>query len=327
MKKIIGYTFIIIINYLLLSLIIFTFSYISLKKNKVFNILWIKTVQKKIYFGGIRNIWQYNHNCSQYDINLLYKPAIGECAFSNPEFNTKINFDEHRRLNGVDDKINTKDRLIALTGDSLAMGWGVNDDQTFSYHLQKSLKRKVLNLGVSSYGTVRELKKIKAHKYYEQFDTIVIQYNLNDLGENKNLKDDKVFSKKYYNEVFLSGDKEINKIYFFLRYYIKTLGLLFTEIIDLIFKEDNLEKHDLSLHLSYLDKVIRRNFVSENKRIIVLFIVEPHFKMININKYNVANFEFLMLNSNQSHYFKIDDHLNSTGHRYVGKKLHKYLNK
>ena len=327
MKNIIGYTFIIIINYLLLSLIIFTFSYISLNKNKVFNLLWIKTVQKKIYFGGIRNIWQYNHNCSQYDINLLYKPAIGECAFSNPEFKTKINFDEHRRLNSVDDEINTKDRLIALTGDSYAMGWGVNDDQTFSYHLQKSLKKKVLNLGVSSYGTVRELKKIKSNKYYEQFDTIIIQYNLNDLRENKNLKDDKIFSEKYYNEVFLSGDSEINKINFFFRYYIKSLRSLFDDIRDIIFKENNLKKHDLSLHLSYLDKVIKRNLINENKRVIVLFIVEPHFKMININKYNVTNFEFLMLYSNKSHFFIVDDHLNPAGHQFVGKQLHKYLNK
>ena len=327
MKKFFGYAFIIIINYLFLSLIVFSFSYISLNQNKVFNVPWVKTVQKKIYFGGLRKIWQYDQKCSQYDLNLLYKPAIGECTFSNPEFNTKINFDEHRRLNGIDDEINPEDKLIALTGDSLAMGWGVNDDQTFSYHLQESLKKKVLNLGVSSYGTVRELKKIKSHRYYDQFDTIIIQYNLNDLEENKNLIDKKIFSKKYYDEVFLSGDNEINKFNFFLKYYKKTLRLLFADIIDFIFKEANLEKHDLSIHLKHLDNVVKRNLIEKNKRIIVLFIDEPNFKILNINKFKSNNFELLILKSDKSHFFTVDDHLNSSGHKYVGAQLSKFLNR
>ena len=38
------------------------------------------------------------------------------------------------------------------------MGWGVNDDETFSHYLEKKLNKKVYNLAVSSYGTVRELK-------------------------------------------------------------------------------------------------------------------------------------------------------------------------
>ena len=325
MKKIAGYTFIIIINYLLLSLIIFAFSYVSLNNDKVFNFIWIKSIQKKLYFGGLREIWQYDQKCSQYDIILLYKPVSGECSFSNPEFDTKINFDQHRRLNGVDDELNTMDKMIALSGDSLAMGWGVNDDQTFSYHLQKSLKKKVLNLGVSSYGTIREMKRLKSHKYYNQFDTVIIQYNLNDLSENKTLREEKKFSKKYYDDIFLSGNNNINKIEFFLKYYKKTLRLLFADIMDFIFKEDNLEKHDLSIHLSHLDKIIKKNIDNSDKRIIVLFIVEPHFKMINIKKYNIKNFEFLMLNSNQSHFFTIDDHLNTKGHLYVGEELYKYL--
>ena len=47
---------------------------------------------------------------------------------------------------------------ILVLGDSIAMGWGVNDYETFSYLLEKNLKMKVYNLGVSSYGTIREIK-------------------------------------------------------------------------------------------------------------------------------------------------------------------------
>ena len=47
MKKIIGYLIIIIINYLLISLFVFAFSLISLQNGKVYDIIWIKYVQKK----------------------------------------------------------------------------------------------------------------------------------------------------------------------------------------------------------------------------------------------------------------------------------------
>ena len=46
------------------------------------------------------------------------------------------------------------------------MGWGVNDDETYSFNLQKLVKKKILNLGVASYGTVREIKRLKLNKFY-----------------------------------------------------------------------------------------------------------------------------------------------------------------
>ena len=49
--------------------------------------------------------------------------------------------------------------------------------------------------------------------------------------------------------------------------------------------------------------------------------------MLNINKFNSNNFEFLMLKSDQSHFFIVDDHLNSNGHNYVGAQLFKFLDR
>ena len=62
MKKFFGYIFFIIINYLLISLIVFTFSYLSLINNKTYDIIWVKYIQKKLYFSGLRNIWNTNKN-------------------------------------------------------------------------------------------------------------------------------------------------------------------------------------------------------------------------------------------------------------------------
>ena len=83
MKKFFGYIFFIIINYLLISLIVFTFSYLSLTSNKTYDIIWVKYIQKKLYFGGLRNIWNTNKKCSKFDKSLLYVPVVGECDFSS----------------------------------------------------------------------------------------------------------------------------------------------------------------------------------------------------------------------------------------------------
>ena len=67
MKKIVGYLIIITINYLLISLIVFAFSLISLKNGKVYDLLWIKYVQKKIYdMTGFRNVFQLEGGIIEY---------------------------------------------------------------------------------------------------------------------------------------------------------------------------------------------------------------------------------------------------------------------
>ena len=78
MKKILGYLIILLINYLLISLVVFSFSLISLKNDKVYDILWIKYVQKKIYdMTGYRNVFQHSTNdCVEFDKNLIYVPKI-----------------------------------------------------------------------------------------------------------------------------------------------------------------------------------------------------------------------------------------------------------
>ena len=48
MKKIIGYSIFIVINYLLISLVVFIFSLVSLKNGKVYDWLWINYVQKNL---------------------------------------------------------------------------------------------------------------------------------------------------------------------------------------------------------------------------------------------------------------------------------------
>jgi len=325
MKKIFGYFFIIIINYLLLSFFVFTFSYLSLINNKTYDLLWVKYIQKKLYVNGLVKIWQTNKNCSKFDKNLLYAPVVGECIFSNPEFITKLNFDSNRRLNMIDDDIGDDENIIAVLGDSIAMGWGVNDDETFSYNLQKIINKKVINLGVSSYGTVREIKRLKLNKFYDQIDTVIIQYHLNDIYENKSLDISKTYSIDEYKEYFSNKKNNLNIIIYLLKNYKKSLRLLFSHLNDLFFENDRKEKHNLTEHLDNLEKVINQNLKGEGKRVIVFLINPPHQEIIYEENKKYENFEFMNFKVQKEHLFVIDDHINKNGHRYIGKKLYSYL--
>ena len=76
----------------------------------------------------------------------MYKPKSGECIFNNPEFQTKLKFDNFKRIRDQNNKeINLNDYILVL-GDSVAMGWGVNDDETFLL-FRKKTNKKVYNLG------------------------------------------------------------------------------------------------------------------------------------------------------------------------------------
>ncbi len=74
---------------------------------------------------------------------------------------------------------------LYFAGDSETMGWGVNDDETFASLIASRVDVPVLNFGVASYGTVREILRIRMHPRFPEAKCIVIQYSWNDFDENK----------------------------------------------------------------------------------------------------------------------------------------------
>jgi hypothetical protein len=63
------------------------------------------------------------------------------------------------------------------------MGWGVKQDESFPQLLEKQLNKKVLNAGISSYGTVREMQLLKRIRT-DSVISIFLQYHANDYEEN-----------------------------------------------------------------------------------------------------------------------------------------------
>lgn len=323
-KKISYYFFIIFFYYLFITAIVYSFSFISLINGKTYDLFWVKSIQKQIYFKGYRNIWQNNKNCSIFDQQLLYKPKIGSCEFTNPEFKTNLIFNEFfREHETILDKNISNDYIVVL-GDSIAMGWGVNNDETFSYHLEKKLNKKVYNMAVSSYGSVREIKKLKLSPFYENSNTIIIQYHPNDIGENKELDINKIYSIKEFQKKFDKNSSNINIYKLILGTFKSSIRLFFSDINDKIFREKNLELIDFSNDKKYLQKVIKENIDINRKRVIIVLLISPWQKVINFPE-NSERIEYILLKLNKSDFFIIDDHPNKLGHLKIANILIDYL--
>lgn len=125
---------------------------------------------------------QFQRGCSEYDPALFYRLAHNSAFFfSNREFSNL--FSVNRAGTRDDEHSLAAPRIICL-GDSYAMGWGVEQEEAFPQKLERLSGMKVLNAGISSYGTAREVLQAGG------FDTsalecLVIQYCGNDDEENE----------------------------------------------------------------------------------------------------------------------------------------------
>ena len=279
-----------------------------------------------------RNIIQYLPECSKYDPDLFYVLKTGTCTFTNREFsNTYI-------INSIgvrDDEKSLKEPEIIVVGDSFAMGWGVEQEKTFSSIIEKELNTNVLNAAVSSYGTARELEILK------RVDTsnlkyLIIQYCLNDLDENKSYIDNnyklKISSIDKYKKTI---DDHLNRKQYspFIYSYehFKNLYPAFKYLND--WKEERFQKskqeHDLEAKI-FLN-VLNSFEITKDVQIILFeneYRLENDWFLISVRnllkdeEYKNLNIIFVSTSDlNPSNYYILDSHLTEKGHKNLSKKL------
>jgi len=134
-----------------------------------------------LYAHGERRTVQFMPECARHDPGLGYTLKPGACEHRATEFNTPYTIN---RLGLRDDEESLHQPAVIVVGDSYAMGWGVNQDESFAQILERKSGLKVLNAGVASYGTAREMLVLK------RLDTsrlryLIIQYCENDDDENR----------------------------------------------------------------------------------------------------------------------------------------------
>jgi hypothetical protein len=167
---------------------------------------------RNIYSANYRNIIQDESQFARFDPYLKYTLKPGTFIFRNPEFSNEFKIN---KLGLRDDDISLKSPEIIVIGDSVPMGWGVNQNETFAKLIEKKTSRRVLNAAISSYATVeaiRILDRIDTSKtknlilYYEhwKFPENVSYYKLKNkfetikLKEYNQAKEDYIKAKKYY---------------------------------------------------------------------------------------------------------------------------------
>ena len=275
-----------------------------------------------MYADGFRNIWQYT-DCAKNDPELIYVPRKGECVFENIEFKTKLTFDSNGRLQTPQKLLNKKG--IAVVGDSFAMGWGVNDKDTYSNILQERLKIPVFNLGVSSYGTFRELKSLVKSDLLEKIDIILINYVNNDLEENVAMIS-KNFDIKKKSEQYQMFIHEYNKNTFFKTLSTFPIWRAPKQVVKNIFNSNTEPKPlDFNNHLDKFRSVIEFfNDKIKNKKIVVFYTNEQGRKFLNFpngQDSKIKNLFFYDLNLGYNLFFKLDDHISIKGHKEIADKL------
>lgn len=145
------------------------------------------TLVTHYYKNSLRRIVQYVPECAQYDPELTYTLMPGgTCRVVNRDHD--VEYSANRAGLRDTEEALEQPELVVL-GDSHAMGSAVDADAAFPGKLGRELGRRVLNAGVSSFGTVRQLALLKRLDL-PPFETLVIQYCENDAYENSVYVDD-----------------------------------------------------------------------------------------------------------------------------------------
>jgi len=134
---------------------------------------------RELYFVDRATV-QVLRDCARWDPALGYTLKPGACTFANTEYRTTL------RVNSVGVR-DSEEALaapeIVVLGDSFAMGWGVEGEETFAAVLGHASGARVLNAAVPSYGSVRELKML-GRVDRSRVRTLVWQFCNNDYVEN-----------------------------------------------------------------------------------------------------------------------------------------------
>jgi len=318
--KIIAGLFVAGVGYLLVSTVVFASGFLLLNLGITAGAPWIGSVQRDLYMGGLRAIWQNQPDCVSFDEELVYRPKEGVCRFRNPGFDTTLTFAGRVRLHAP---MPGGRAGVAVIGDSHAMGWGVNDGETFSARLQERIGRPVFNLGVSSYGTARELIALQRSGLLDAVDTVIIQYCDNDLVENREFSIGSAEANRKRFEQILQR-KELT---WWDRIRFMYSGLRHAQYVPfeaLLRPSRPVEMLDFAPHYGPLIKRLAGMPVLAGKRVIVFYVPTREIGFRNYpagrDRY-LPHVEFVDLKIPSNVFYTLDDHMTAAGHRLVAEKL------
>ena len=290
----------------------------------------------------------------EYDINfpeIMYDPELSYTLKKNSVYNhTNPEFSNMVRVNHAglrDDSSSLIRPDIICLGDSYTQGWGVTQGLTFASLIERATKLKVLNAGITSYGTAREMLLLN------RLDTsnlkyLIIQYCYNDFSENelflKNNSYLPIGSQEKIERGFRSH--ELARKYFPFKYSLTMLRMYLRR--NLINKAASPEPGVSGLtpdsDRSYVGpsadafvKILAGSKINFSKTKVFLMdtnayplfdhhlldTVEDRIQTQNLPasfKENVHIIKFPELN-HRRYFYPLDNHLNNAGHRLIADKI------
>jgi len=319
--RLMGMALLALVLYFTLGAVVYVVSLVGLQQGTRIDLPWFGVTQKLLYRNGHVNVsnWLGIPGCIQPDPDLIYVPSHGTCAFDDIEFKTTLTFTAEGRETGP----KPAGTGIAVIGDSHAMGWGVNDTETFAAHLQALSSRPVYNLGVASYGTARELIRLQKSGVLDKVDTVVLQYCNNDRGEN--LQFDGASRQALHDTVFGPKPPPIqpNRLAQLADGYGYALGAPFRSL------SETLRRKNFEPHYEVLMPVLEKHReLLAGKRVIV-FYANPYGQRYRNFPSGpdamIPNVEFVDLGLTPVDHRKLDNHMTPAGHRKAAERLHAYL--
>jgi hypothetical protein len=286
---------------------------------------------QEFYKKQDRNIIQVTA-CGEYDPHLFYRLKTGRCRFQNREFDVATNINSAGLR---DDERSLKDASIVFLGDSFTMGWGVDEDETFPALTEKIRNVNVLNAGVSSYGTAREVMLLEKLGF-KRINTLVIQYHPNDFQENRTYRQHNYVLPVRTSDQYDSLKREITKRtgYYPFKNFI---GLTKEFAKSMVTKTEH--TNDTTEAKLFLDILLNAG-VHEVASSIIVFEIDFHKDLnngfINALEYLMQNEEYKKLNLTtvrmddlmaEEDYFILDDHINAKGHSKISSRLNEIFSR
>jgi hypothetical protein len=290
----------------------------------------------RLYNTGDRQIIQFSPTCAKFDEVLGYTLKPGQCVYSGREFSNRYFVNS---LGLRDDEPSLDHPRIIVAGDSFAMGWGVDQEETFAQRIEQQTGLPVLNASMASYGTAREMMMLRRVPT-DRLQYLIIQYCENDYDENLSF---------FLNRNVLPTMKEEEyrryaamdnqpKTYFFGKYLLMEIGNRMDEIMRPRPAEKKpLDKDDIDL---FINAITQSELDLENVQMIVfttngrnpddnkVFPAELK-KRIARGDYPRYIRQMIVLDLSDilkdDHFYVLDDHLNRTGHQVIADVLLKNI--
>ncbi|TAK42293.1 MAG: SGNH/GDSL hydrolase family protein [Saprospiraceae bacterium] len=322
--------------YLLIPLLLvefLLFASLEAAGQKQYSSTLVRSILRDIYTNNDRNIPFLDKQMGRYDSTLFYTLNPGCWEFSGFEFSTSLQVSKE----GVrDDEASFLHPGIVTLGDSHAMGWGVEQNESFPEVLAKMSGEKVLNLSMASYGTAREYLTWKKFNP-DSCDLLILQFCTNDIDENREFVKHRMQLPISTVEAFRKWQRQnsINSSYFPFKYTYAAIEYLKRASRNWLTSKRAHSPYEISpLWLEDFFSIIRLIRKDFNGNIVV-FNLESHNTTPDVYNrfkdylslhpiehiYLFPSYQYLT----KEDYFTLDDHMNPQGHYKIATQLMDYL--